>query len=145
MIRLTNQCLKVSVRTWFGHLIFETDMPFLSFLQLYNYLVVRTEKYDHTYIKTTSYKKLKAFQFYYEGFIKLIEVATTLEFVYINAKVKPSMKHGCYKVIVKFSRSSADVCAAACTCPAGTGTNCLGKCNHVGAIFLPWKILTAKV
>ena len=46
------------------------DMPFLSFLQLYNYLVVRTEKYDHTYIKTTSYKKLKAFQFYYEGFIK---------------------------------------------------------------------------
>ena len=104
---------------WSSHL---RDMPYLSFLQLYNYLVVRTEKYDHTYIKTTSYKKLKAFQFYYEGFIKLIEVS-----VYLNSKVKLSMKHGRYKGIVKCSRLSADVCAAACTCPAGTGTNCLGN------------------
>ena len=104
------------------------DMPNLSFLQLYDYLVVRTEKYDHAYIKSTSYKKLKAFQFYYEGFIKLMEIGTTPEFVYLHSKVKPSMKHGCYKVIVKFYRPSADVCAAACTCPA----------------LLPWKILNRK-
>ena len=39
------------------------------------------------------------------------------------------------KSLLNFSRSSADVCTAACTCPAGTGTNCLGKCNHVGAIL----------
>ena len=101
------------------------DMPNLSFLQWYDYLVVRAEKYDHTYIKSTSYKKLKAFQFYYEGFIKLIEIGTTPEFVYLHSKVKPSRKHVCYKVIVKFSHPSDDICAAACTCPAGTGTNCL--------------------
>ena len=46
------------------------EIPDLSFLQLYQYLLVRTEKYGQNYLKTTSYKKLKAFQFYYEWFIK---------------------------------------------------------------------------
>ena len=40
-----------------------------------------------------------------------------------------------YNVIVKFITESADVVAAACTCPAGSSVKCLGKRNHVGAIL----------
>ena len=117
--RPTNKCLLLS---WTTDL---RAIPDLSFLQLYQYFVVRTEKYGQDYLKTTSYKKLKAFQFYYEGFIKMVEVATTLYFTYLNCKVKPSMKQICYKVLLKFNNETFDVYAAMCTCPAGTGVNCL--------------------
>ena len=65
------------------------DMTFLSFLQLYNYLVVRTEKCDHTYIKTTPYKKLKAFQFYYEGLIRPFHVRRAIARAHLNTCLKP--------------------------------------------------------
>ena len=65
----------------------------------------------------------------------MIEVATTPSFTYLNCKVKPSMQHTCYKVLLKFNNETSDVYAAMCTCPAGTGVNCLGKCNHIGSIL----------
>ena len=111
------------------------EIPDLSFLQLYQYLVVRTEKYGQNYLKIISYKKSKAFQFYYEGFIKMIEVATTPSFTYLNCKVKLPMKQTCYKVLLKFNNETSDVYAAMCTCPAGIGVSCLGKCNHIGSIL----------
>ena len=39
--------------------------PPFTFIQLYEYLVIRTVKYKHILVKSTSYKKLKAFQFFY--------------------------------------------------------------------------------
>ena len=65
----------------------------------------------------------------------MIEVATTPYFTYLSCKVKPSMKQICYKVLLKFNNETSDVYAAMCTCPAGTGVNCLGKCNHIGSIL----------
>ena len=127
--RPTNECLLLS---WTTDL---RAIPDLSFLQLYQYLVVMTEKYGQDYLKTSSYKKLKAFQFYYEGFIKMMEVAATPYFTFLNCKVKPPMKQICYKVLLKFNNETTDVYAAMCTCPAGTGVNCLGKCNHIGSIL----------
>ena len=41
------------------------NSPSFSFIQLYDYLVIRTVKYKHILLKNTSYKKLKAFQFFY--------------------------------------------------------------------------------
>ena len=65
----------------------------------------------------------------------MIEVATTPSSTLLNCKVKPSMKQTCYKVLPKFNNETSDVYAAMCTCPAGTGVNCLGKCNHIGSIL----------
>ena len=44
------------------------------------------------------------------------------------------MKNWCYNIIGKRIRESEDIIAA-CTCPAGSGINCLRKCNHVGTIL----------
>ena len=54
-------------RPWTSNL---SDTPPFTFIQLYDYLVIRTVKYQDILLKSTEYKKLKAFQFYYEGFIK---------------------------------------------------------------------------
>ena len=49
-------------------------------------------------------------------------------------KLKPSMKNWCYNGIGKRIWESEDIIAA-CTCPAGSGIKCFGKCNHVGTIL----------
>ena len=69
----------------------------------------------------------------------MVEVATTLYFTYLNCKVKPSMKQICYKVLLTFNNETSDVYAAMCICPAGTGVNCLGKCNHIGSILFAFE------
>ena len=109
------------------------EIPNFYFFQLYHYFVVITEKYNGDLLRRTSYKRLKLFQFFYEGYIKIMELFTTELFIYVHFKAKPSMKNKCYNVIVKFIRESERIIAAACTCPAGSSINCLGKCNHVGA------------
>ena len=120
------------------HLPWTSDLrgtPAFNFLQLYKYLVIRTSKFKHILLKSTSYKKLKAFQFFYEGFIKKIDVATDNNFSYFDVRVKASMKKCLYKVILKLSINSGDVCSAACTCPAGIGLGGFGNCNHVGSVL----------
>ena len=120
------------------HLPWTSDLrgtPAFNFLQLYEYLVIRTSKFKHILLKSTSYKKLKAFQFFYEGFIKKIDVATDNNFSYFDVRVKASMKKCLYKVILKLSINSGDVCSAACTCPAGIGLGGFGNCNHVGGVL----------
>ena len=106
-----------------------------SFLQLYDYLVIRTSKFKHIVLKITAYKKVKAFQFFYEGFIRKIHVAKGEKNTFFAARVKASMKKCLHKVLVKLCSRSSDVCSAACTCPAGIGINGLGNCNHVGGIL----------
>ena len=49
------------------------QLPAFSFIQLYEYLVVSTRKYKHIVLKGTNYKKLKAYQFFFEGHIKALE------------------------------------------------------------------------
>ena len=119
-------------RPWTSNL---SDTPPFTFIQLYDYLVIRTVKYQDILLKSTEYKKLKAFQFYYEGFIKKLEVAYTDEFCFVNVQMNASMRSKSYRVIVKLSRSSGNVCSAACTCPAGTGIGGFGNCNHVGGVL----------
>ena len=91
------------------------EIPNFNFSQLYHYFVVITEKYNGDLLRRTSYKRLKSFQFFYEGHIKTMELCTTELFIYADSKVKPSMKNKFYNVIVKFTRESGDIIAAACT------------------------------
>ena len=92
-------------------------------------------KYKHILLKSTEYKKLKAFQFFYEGFSKKVEVAISDDFCYFDVRMKASMRSNIYKVIVKLDVSSGNVCSAACTCPAGIGVGGFGNCNHVGGVL----------
>ena len=102
---------------------------------LYEYLVIRTSKFKHIVLKRTAYKKLKAFQFFYEGFIKKVAVAKDERYTSFAVHVKASMRKCLHKVIVKLCSGSADVNSAACTCPAGIGINGLSNCNHVGGVL----------
>ena len=105
------QCLNVP---WTSDL--KNTPPFM-FIQLYEYLVIRTVK--HILLKSSQYKRLKAFQFFQEGFIKKIEVAFTDNHCYFDVRMKASMRNKLYKVIVKLCSTTGDVLFAACTCLAG--------------------------
>ena len=108
--------------------------PALSFIQLYDYLVVSTRKYKHIVLKGTKYKKLKAYQFFYEGHIKALESKGHQNKKYVKAAVLASMKKKKYSVVIELSDSS-DILRAACTCPAGLGARGQGKCNHTGGML----------
>ena len=123
------QCLNVP---WTSDL---KNTPPFTFIQLYEYLVIRTVKYKHILLKSSQYKRLKAFQFFQEGFIKKIEVAFTDNHCYFDVRMKASMRSKLYKVIVKLCSTTGDVMSAACTCPAGVGIHGFGNCNHVGGVL----------
>ncbi|XP_078372649.1 uncharacterized protein LOC144656291 [Oculina patagonica] len=122
---------KISALGWSSDL---RHLPEMNFIQLYDYLVVSTRKYRHIVLKGTHYKKLKSYQFFFEGNVKKLEVKLFENKTYVRANVLPSMKKTPYRVVVEFS-PTCDVLRAACTCPAGLGLNGKGKCNHVGGVL----------
>lgn len=93
-------------------------LPPFNLVQLYEYLVIKTTKYNHSSIQTSAYKKLKAYQFFKEGHIKDLQVGCPSNIVYVKAEVLASMKQAKYKAIISFSQLGY-VLKAACTCPAG--------------------------
>ena len=107
----------------------------MNFVQLYDYLAVSTHKYGYIVLKGTKYKKLKSYQFFFEGNVKILERKCFEEKTYVKANVLPSMKRTPYKVVVEFS-SSCDILLTACTCPAGLRLQGKGKCNHIEGFFL---------
>jgi len=68
------------------------QLPELYFIQLYDYLVVSTRKCQHIVLKGTNYKKLKSYQFLFEGNVKRLESKTYENKMYVKASVLPSMK-----------------------------------------------------
>ena len=110
------------------------DTPPYTFIQLYEYSVLRTLKYKQIFLKSTGYKKLKSFQFFYEGFIRKFLVPKDGDFTFIDVRMKASMKNILYKVLVILD-SSGNVSSAACTCPAGSGLGGFGNCNRVGGVL----------
>ena len=123
---------RISALGWSSDL---RHLPEMNFIQLYDYLVVSTRKYRHIVLKGTHYKKLKSYQFFFEGNVKKLETKIFENKTYVRANVLPSMKRTPYRVVVEFT-PTCDVLHAACTCPAGLGMHGKGKCNHVGgALF----------
>ena len=110
------------------------NLPEMNFVQLYDYVVVSTRKYRHIVLKGTNYKKLKSYQFFFEGNVKKLECKNHDNKRYVRANVLPSMKKTPYRVVIEFS-PTCDVLRAACTCPAGLGLQGKGKCNHVGGVL----------
>ena len=122
---------RISALGWSSDL---RDLPEMNFIQLYDYLVVSTRKYRHIVLKGTHYKKLKSYQFFFEGNVKKLETKLFENKTYVRANVLPSMKRTPYRVVVEFA-PTCDVLRAACTCPAGHGLSGYGKCNHVGGVL----------
>ncbi|KAI8486046.1 hypothetical protein Bbelb_361460 [Branchiostoma belcheri] len=116
--------------------IWTTDMrqlPLFNFAALYAYFITLTKKFKHIELASTSYKKLKAYQYFAEGNVKGIQVAKKHGTTYVKAKVLPSMKKAKYCTIIGFN--NGQVTKAACDCPAGTCPGGLGKCNHIGGLL----------
>ena len=57
--------------------------PNFNFFRLCHYFVVITEKYNGDLLQRASYKRLKSFQFFYEGHIKTMKLYTTELFMFI--------------------------------------------------------------
>lgn len=104
---------RISVLGWSTDI---RQLPELNFIQLYDYLVVSTRKYRHILLKGTHYKKLKSYQFFFEGNVKQLESKVFQGQTYVKASVVPSMKKNLYRVVVELSPQS-DILRAACTCP----------------------------
>ena len=58
---------RISALGWSSDL---RDLPEMNFIQLYDNLVVSTRKYRHIVLKGTHYKKLKSYEFFFEGHVK---------------------------------------------------------------------------
>jgi len=119
------------------------QLPELNFIQLYDYLVVSTRKYCHIVLKGTNYKKLKSYQFFFEGNVKRLESKTHENKTYVKASVLPSMKKTPYRVVVEFT-PQCDFLRAACTFPAGLGSHGKGKCSHVGGVLFALEDFTRR-
>ena len=131
---------RISALSWSTDL---RQLPELNFIQLYDYLVVSTRKYRHIVLKVTNYKKLKSFQFFFEGNVKRLKSKAYEGKTYVKATVLPSMKKTPYRVVVEFT-PQCDVSRAACTCPAGIGSQGKGKCNHVGGVLFALEDFTRR-
>ena len=119
------------------HLPWISDLrgtPPFTFVQLYDYLILRTSRYKHIFLKQTGYEKSKFFKFFYEGFIWKILVAKDGDHTFFDVCTKASMKNTLYKVLAVLD-SSGNVSNAACTCPAVSGLGGFGNCNHVGGVL----------
>lgn len=79
------------------------NLPKMNFVQLYDYLVVSTRKYRHIVLKGTNYKKLKSYQFFFEGNVKKLKCKGHDNKSYVRANVLPSMKKSAYRVVVELS------------------------------------------
>ena len=101
--------------------IWATDLrglPPLNFVQLCDYLVIKTVKYDHASIRTSGYKKLKAFQFFKEGRIRKTHIGAKGRLTFVKGEVLGSMKQKKYKLMITMSHLG-EILKAACQCPAG--------------------------
>ena len=85
-------------------------------------------------LKGTNYKKLRAYQFFFEGHIKSLEPKEYDNKKYVKASVLASMKKKKYNVIIEVN-DAGNILRAACTCPAGLGSNGKRKCNHTGGVL----------
>ena len=76
----------------------------MNFIQLYDYLVVSTRKYQHIILKGTHYKKTEIVPVcFFEGNVKKLESKRFEDKTCVKANVLPSMKRTPYKVVVEFS------------------------------------------
>ena len=59
----------------------------VKFIQLYDYPVVSTQKYCHIVLRGMHYKKLKSYQFFFEGTMKKLESKIFENKIYVRANV----------------------------------------------------------
>ena len=103
--------------------IWATDLPglppfnFVQFVRL-SCTVIKTAKYDHASIRTSGYKKLKAFKLFKEGHIRKTHIGAKGGLTFVKGEVLASMKQKKYKLMITMSHLG-EILKAACQCPAG--------------------------
>ena len=112
------------------------QLPELNFIQVYDYLVVSTRKYRHIVLKGTNYKKLKSFQFFFEGNFKRLESKAYEGKTYVKATVLPSMKKSPYRVVVEFTPHAQLV-----PVQQGLDHKARGNATTLEVYCLPWRTL----
>jgi len=80
--------------------------------------VKKSGAYDHDCIRTSGYKKLKAFKFFKEGHIKEMDLCQVGGLTYVKSAIIASMKKKKYSAVVVFDHNGK-VLKAACECVAG--------------------------
>ena len=101
--------------------VWNTDLrglPPFNFVQLYDYLFIKTATYDHVSIRTSGYKQMKVFQFFKEGHMRSTHISANGGTTYIKGEVLVSMEQQKYKVMISMNHLG-EVLKAACQCPAG--------------------------
>ena len=76
------------------------------------------KKYDHVSLRTSGYKKLKAYDHFKEGHLKDIKVTTLGGLTYVKAAVLASKKQ-CRDRTVIVLNHNGQILKAACKCLAG--------------------------
>ena len=96
-------------------------------------------------LKGTNYKIPKSYQLFFEENVKRLETKTHENRTYVKASVLPSMKKTPYnyRVVIEFT-PQCDILRAACTRPAGLGSQGKGKCNHVGGVLFALEDFTRR-
>ena len=117
------------------------QLPELNFIQLYDYPVVSTRKYRHIVLKGTNYKKLKSYQFFFEGNVKRLESKTHEDKTYVKASVLPSMKKTPYRAGSWSSDLSVTYHAQLVPVPPGLAHRVRGSAIILEVCCLPWKTL----
>ena len=102
-----------------------------------------TRNYRHLVLKGTNYKKLKSYQYFFEGNVKRLESKTHESKTYVKASVLPSIKKTPYRVVITFT-PQRNILRAAFTCPAGLGSQVKGKCNHIAGVLFALEDFTRR-
>ena len=93
-------------------------LPDTNFHQVYEYLVVKTNKFGAKLMKGTAYKKERAYEFFAEGNLGDVQIARGKGHTWVKARTIRSMVKEKVNVCVIF-KENGDVYLAACSCPAG--------------------------
>ena len=92
--------VRISALGWWSDL---RNLPEMNFIQLYDYTVVSTREYRHIELRGTHYKKLKSYQFFFEGNVKKLEGKIFENKTYVRANVLHPMKKTPYRAVLEFS------------------------------------------
>ena len=105
-------------------------IPDLKYCQVYNYLVA-SKAITSDGAEMGAMKTLKAVKYFKEGYVQDLMVNVHQQYTYIQSQTQASMKHIMYRVEVCIEKTTADVLAARCNCPAGEWPS--AACSHVAA------------
>ena len=109
-------------------------IPDLKYCEVYNYLVASkaiTSNGAEMGAEMGAMKSLKAVKYFKEGYVQDLKVNIHQQYAYVQSQTQASMKRILYTVEICIEKTTADVLAARCNCPAGEWPS--AACSHIAA------------